>query len=114
MGARKFSDGEKVAGVAAAVVAAGFIAWLVTGKDPVEEQIDKVVGALNQTQYRKGWGAFGVAVLKRALGGTLTGELIALVDVVHAVEHLGAQHGWSGLRKQQQAVAYAKSSFATA
>jgi hypothetical protein len=93
--------------IAAGVVVGGAVTYLITGRDPVEEQIDKLIATLNE-KLGKSWGRFATVAIKAALGKTIGAELIAIVDVVHHAEEFGTKHGWSGLQKRGHAVAKAK------
>lgn len=92
---RKKNDGDKLLGLL--LIGLGGIAlyYLKAGADrennaalipdALEDRLDRVIGTLN-AQVGKNWGNFGAEVLKVVLRKALPGPLVALVDVVYAVE----------------------------
>lgn len=72
----------------------------------VEGRIDKVIEVLNK-KFGKRWVNRGVSVLETGLESMLPAPLVALVSVVHRVEHQSEQQAWSGQEKRAQAMAMA-------
>ncbi len=95
---------DALAILAGVALVGGVVAYAITGRDPVEEQIDKLVSALNRT-FGKGWGGLAINAIKGVLGNTVTAELLAFVEVIHRVERYGTQQGWTGLQKRGSATA---------
>jgi hypothetical protein len=98
---------QGIAIVGGLVVLGGAVSYLLTGRDPVEEQIDKLAATLN-SKFGKGWGRVATTVLKGAIGKTMGAELIAFIEVVHRAEEFGTKHGWTGVQKRGHAAASAK------
>lgn len=74
--------------------------------DSLEDRIDKVVGELN-ARVGRNWGNWGAESLKHLLRKLLPGNLVALVDVVYAVEQESRRVAISGHAKRQRASALA-------
>jgi len=74
--------------------------------DALEDRLDMVVEALNG-HVGKDWVDRGAEGLKKALRTVLPGPLVALVDVVHAVETEATRQRMSGNTKQRRAQATA-------
>lgn len=103
--ARKTPSAGTILGWGAmAAVAVGFVGWLATGRDPIEEQIDRVVTALN-ARFGKTWRTLALSALKSGLGTTLAGSLVTLIGIVHAIEQQAEEQGWDGAEKRRRAVA---------
>jgi hypothetical protein len=109
---KKMSDGEKLlVGVGVGLGLIGLY-YLTAGydrennaaliPDSLEARIDRVVGTLN-TQVGKNWGNFGAEVLKAVLRKSLPGPLVALVDVVYAVELEAKRVRMTSFTKRQRA-----------
>lgn len=96
-----------IAAVAGLVVLGGAVSYLITGHDPVEEQIDKLAASLKD-KLGKRWGTLATTAIKAALGKTVGAELIAFAEVVHRAEQFGTQNGFSGLQKRGHAAAGAR------
>ena len=72
----------------------------------IEDQLDRVVDALNQHFGRK-WVNLGLGALQKGLASVLPLQLVSLVEFVHQAEEIGLQKGWSGAQKQRHASALA-------
>ena len=108
------NDGWWIAGLVVAGLGLLYYAQTGLGKEndsalipaSLENKIDAVVAALNQT-FSEQWVDLEVGVLKYALRKALPADLVALVDIVVAVEKMSK--GWmSGPEKQQLAVQMAR------
>lgn len=90
-----------VFGIGAALIGVGALIFGATGKDPVEEEIDKVVKILNHKLGRT-WGRLAFGALEAALGTAGAGSLISLARAVHEVEQVSSRMGWNGIQKRAE------------
>lgn len=105
---------ELLWGLGGLLVVGGFVTWLATGDDPVEDEIDRVVAALNNSRFGKGWNGVGLSVLKYELRSVVPFPLLALIDVVHSVERSGRLRGMSGRQKKAWVQQVVQESYAAA
>lgn len=113
MGRRK-SDGNKVLGFLLIGLGAVCLYYLKAGTgqgnnaallpDSLEDRIDRLVDTLN-AKVGKNWGNWGAAFLKSYLQNVLPPTVVALVDVVYAVEQEGKRTRMTGQAKRQLAAA---------
>lgn len=73
----------------------------------IERHLDNIVDALNR-RFGKRWVNQALSTLKAGLSNVLPPQLVALVNVVHRVEQVGQQYGWTGAQKRYQALAMAR------
>jgi hypothetical protein len=114
--AKKMSDSEKLlVGVGVGLGLIGLY-YLTAGydqennaaliPDPLEDRIDRVVNSLN-ANVGKEWGYQGAETLKVILRRALPPYLVALVDVVYAVEQESLRVRMASDTKRRRAVAIA-------
>jgi len=68
----------------------------------IEDRLDRVVEMLNR-KFGKRWVNQALGTLRSGLASVLPPPLVALVEVVHQVERVGAQYNWSGYQKRCEA-----------
>ena len=115
MGKRK-ADGDKLIGAVLVALGAACLYYLKAGAtdkdnaalipDAVEDRIDALVTALN-ARVGKDWVKYGVEALKLSLRGVLPAPVVALVNVVYAVEQESRRVSLSSAAKRQRASAMA-------
>lgn len=69
----------------------------------LEEQIDMLVGALNE-RFGKAWVGIGLRVLEHYVQGALPASLVALVGVIAEVENISKRRFMTSYDKRQLAV----------
>lgn len=115
MGKRK-SDGDKLIGAVLIALGAACLYYLKAGAtdkdnaalipDAVEDRVDALVAALN-AGVGKDWGKYGAEALKLSLRDALPAPMVALVDIVYAVEQEAKRVSLSSVAKRQRAAAMA-------
>ena len=115
MGKRK-SDGDKLIGALLIALGAACLYYLKAGAtekdnaalipDAVEDRVDALVAALN-ARVGKDWVKYGAEALKLSLRKALPAPMVALVDVVYAVEQEARRVSLSSAAKRQRAAAIA-------
>jgi hypothetical protein len=110
---KKMTDGEKLLLFGLGTIGVIGLYYLTAGvdqednaaliPDALENRIDRVVNTLN-TQVGKNWGNLGAEVLRSLLRKVLPGPLVALVDVVYAVELEARRVRMTTYTKRQRAV----------
>lgn len=111
--AKKMSDGDKLlVGVSVGLGLIGLY-YLTAGydqennaaliPDSLENRIDRVVNTINAS-VGKDWGYHGAATLKFILRSALPPHLVALVDVVYAVERESLRIRMASDTKRRRAV----------
>lgn len=111
--AKKKSDGEKLIGLLMIGLGAFGLYYLIAGPDrennatfipdAIEDRIDRLVETLN-IRFGKNWVYLGIAALKLALRRALPKPMVALVDVVYAVEQESKRMPMTSTTKRQLAV----------
>lgn len=111
---KKMSDGEKLLLFGLGTISVIGLYYLKAGydhennaaliPDALENRIDHVVDTLN-ARVGKNWVTWGAGQLKSYLQNTLPLPLVALVDVVYAVEQESRRIHMASNTKRQRAVA---------
>lgn len=115
MGQRK-NDGDKLLGILLLGLGVGLLYYLKTGldrennaaliPDSLENRIDRVVSALN-VRFGKNWGNWSTEMLQYYLQTMLPRPLVALVNVVSAVEQEARHIHMTSHTKRQRAITIA-------
>jgi hypothetical protein len=115
VGKRK-SDGDKLIGAVLIALGAACLYYLKAGAtekdnaalipDAVEDRVDALVAALN-ARVGKDCVKYGAEALKLSLRGALPVPIVALVNVVYAVEQESKRVSLSSTAKRQRASAMA-------
>lgn len=113
---QKMSDGEKVLVAVGVGLSLLGLYYLTAGYDKendallipdvLEDRIDHVVGTLN-AKFGKNWVNWSTDQLKAYLRNTMPQPLVALVDVVYAVEQATRRGRIARYTKRQHAIAMA-------
>lgn len=114
--AKRKSDGDKLLGIALIALGAACLYYLKAGSDrennaalvpdALEDRIDLVVRTLN-TRVGKDWGNRAIETLKLLLRKVLPVPLVALVDVVYAVEQEARRVNMASRTKRNRAAVMA-------